>query len=920
MGTHLYALLAWASLSAGGLLAADVPEPVKPARAATFTPELAIAVRRPGDIRLSPNGKRLAFTVTRPPKGATAGQEIWMLDVVTRRHWKFAHSAKSDRMPRWSPDGSRLAFLSDRGERAQVYLIPNDGGEAEALTEAETAVNSFEWSPDGRHIAFLAAEPPTAEEKQREKDKDDARVVDAHDKPVRLWVIEVGNKKVRKVTEGAANVESLCWAPAGDRLFVAISAHPRTLDTKPRVYTVALAAGTMREIHAPAGPIGDLQVSPDGKYLSFTAARGDGPILHDLFVLPVGGGEPRNLTAATLDRPMFATAWRKDGRLLAVTADGFRVRCLTVATDGACEPVDGLTVSAVGRVAWADTGLLAFVGQTATELPEIYLMPSGDRAERVTDFNAAFRDVGLVRPELIRYPSFDGAEVEAVLYRPRDSGAGGRAPLFVHVHGGPTGAFGDSFDAWAQLLAARGYAVLCPNVRGSTAYGWSIVVKNRADWGGGDFKDVMAGVDYLIGRGVADPDRLAIGGWSYGGYMAAWAITQTPRFKAAVVGACMSDLASEFGTEDIGTAGYDRWFNGVPYEKADTYASRSPVTFVRNARTPALILHGENDTTDPIGQAQQFYRGLRHYGVPCEFVTYPREGHGNREEKHQIDVLRRLVRWCDLHVKGTAGPPVFVRGNLIAWCIVPFDAKNRSPAERAAMVKRLGFTKVAYDWREKHVADFEDEIAQYRRHGIEYFAFWGTHEKAFDLFARYDMHPQIWQTLDSPDAPTQDERVERSVKRLLPIVERTAKMKCRLGLYAHGGWGGEPDNLVAVCRALREKHGAEHVGIVYNLHHGHGHIDDFAAVLGRMKPYLLCLNLNGMSASGPQILPLGTGEADVRLFKVIAESGYTGPVGIIGHSNDDVELRLRDNLDGLDWILPQLAGSPPGPRPAFRTR
>jgi Xylose isomerase-like TIM barrel len=269
---------------------------------------------------------------------------------------------------------------------------------------------------------------------------------------------------------------------------------------------------------------------------------------------------------------------------------------------------------------------------------------------------------------------------------------------------------------------------------------------------------------------------------------------------------------------------------------------------------------------------------------------------------------------------GATTPQVFARENLVAWCIVPFDGKNRGPAERAAMVKRLGFTKVAYDWRDKHVADFEEEIAQYRRHGIEYFAFWGTHEKAFDLFAKYDLHPQIWQTLESPAAATQAERVERAVERLLPLVNRTARLKCRLGLYAHGGWGGEPDNLVAVCRALREKHRADHVGIVYNLHHGHKHIDDFAAVLARMKPYLLCLNLNGMSAAGPQILPLGAGEADVRLFKAIASSGYTGPVGIIGHTNDDVEQRLRDNLDGLDWILPQLAGNPPGPRPAYRTR
>jgi len=265
-------------------------------------------------------------------------------------------------------------------------------------------------------------------------------------------------------------------------------------------------------------------------------------------------------------------------------------------------------------------------------------------------------------------------------------------------------------------------------------------------------------------------------------------------------------------------------------------------------------------------------------------------------------------------------PSLFRRDNLVAWCIVPFDAKNRAPAERAAMVKRLGFTKVAYDWRNAHVPTFEEEILQYRKHGLEYFAFWGTHEKAFVLFAKYDLHPQIWQTLPSPNAATQEERVAAAVTQILPLVERTAQLKCKLGLYNHGGWGGEPENLVAVCKRLRERHKADHVGIVYNLHHGHGHIKDFAQALAEMKPYLLCLNLNGMNTAGPQILPLGSGEQDVPLLKTIRDSGYRGPLGIIGHTSDDVELRLRDNLDGLDWIVPQLDGKPAGPRPKYRTR
>ncbi|MGE3809107.1 MAG: sugar phosphate isomerase/epimerase [Gemmataceae bacterium] len=265
-------------------------------------------------------------------------------------------------------------------------------------------------------------------------------------------------------------------------------------------------------------------------------------------------------------------------------------------------------------------------------------------------------------------------------------------------------------------------------------------------------------------------------------------------------------------------------------------------------------------------------------------------------------------------------PDVFRRDNLVAWCIVPFDGKNRGPAERAAMVKQLGFTRVAYDWRDKHVPTFEQEILEYKKHGIDLFAFWGTHDKAFDLFAKYELHPQIWQTLGSPGGATQEDRVEAAAKQLLPLVKRTAAMKCKLGLYNHGGWGGEPDSMVAVCKLLRERHRADHVGIVYNLHHGHGHIKDFKEALERMKPYLLCLNLNGMNSNGPKILQLGAGEHDVALLKTIRASGYRGPIGIIGHTNDDVQDRLRDNLDGLDWILPQLEGKEAGPRPKYRTR
>lgn len=267
--------------------------------------------------------------------------------------------------------------------------------------------------------------------------------------------------------------------------------------------------------------------------------------------------------------------------------------------------------------------------------------------------------------------------------------------------------------------------------------------------------------------------------------------------------------------------------------------------------------------------------------------------------------------------------PLFDRQNIVAWCIVPFDSVNRGPAERARMVKELGITKVAYDWRAPHVPQFEQEILEYRRHGIEYFAFWNAHEDAFRLFEKHGLHPQIWYTAPSPkEAATQEERIRQAAAQIRPRVERARELGCQFGLYNHGNWGGEPENLVAVCEYLREKHGLGNVGIVYNLHHGHAHVDRFAAALAAMKPHLLCLNLNGMARDGDQrgmkIQPLGQGELDPTLLKAIADSGYRGPIGIIGHTMDDVELRLRDNLDGLDWLVAQLSGKPAGPKPQPR--
>ncbi len=264
----------------------------------------------------------------------------------------------------------------------------------------------------------------------------------------------------------------------------------------------------------------------------------------------------------------------------------------------------------------------------------------------------------------------------------------------------------------------------------------------------------------------------------------------------------------------------------------------------------------------------------------------------------------------------------FDKSNLAAWCIVPFDAKKRSPEARAEMVARMGITKIAYDWRQEHVPEFEREILAYQKNGIEFFAFWGVHDEALRLFAHHGLHPQLWVMLRE-QGQTQDEKIKSAAVALLPILEKAQTIGSQVAIYNHGGWGGEPENMVAVCEHLKAQHAVENVGIVYNLHHGHSHLDRLPAAIELMKPWLLCFNLNGMDIDGDtkgrKILPLGAGNQDVKVLRQIRASGYSGPIGILNHTNEDAEGRLLDNLDGLNWILPQLDDAKPGEKPKYRT-
>ena len=607
-----------------------------------LTLDQAIDHRELSDLQFSPDGKHVAFCVQEPPTATkTAQRHIWMFDTDTRTLRQWTNSTKTEHTPRWSPDGTTLAFLSDREENTQIWTMAANGGEAIKLTTGKNAIEAFRWSRDGKQIAFLAAEPRSAEEEKKQKDQDDARVVDVDRKPTRVWIVDIASKAAKKITSGTWNFHDLDWID-GKRLLAIGTEHPaderRGLE---RLTSIDVEGGAIEPIHAPRGPFGRIRVSPGGSTVAFVGSPEDGPEAHDLFTLPISARQSKNLTGTMKDRPVLGFQWMNDADFAVLFQNGFHTEL--VATGGTQRWLvsdDSLDVS---TFAVSPQGKVVYVAESAVTPQELWA-----DGKVVSHFNDGLKAAALERPELFRYQSFDGTQIESALFRGSGASRETAQPLVVMVHGGPTGAWRNRFDGLTQLLVARGYSVMQPNIRGSLGYGHKFVTANKGDWGGGDFKDVMAGVDDLVKRKIADPNRLAIAGWSYGGYMAEWAITQTGRFKAAIAGAGMSDLATEFGTE-AGPA-YDEWFFGTPYENLAGFQKSSPIVYIKNARTPTLILQGENDTTDPISQSQMLYRGLKRYNVPAEFVVYPREPHGLRERNHIADRYRRSLDWIEKYL------------------------------------------------------------------------------------------------------------------------------------------------------------------------------------------------------------------------------------------------------------------------------
>ena len=628
-----------------------------------FTIEDYFRIQAVDSPQISPDGRRVAYVIrTSDKKENRELANIHLVDVNSGESFRLTAGPKHDHSPRWSPDGKQIAFVSDRKEKPQIWLIRPDGGEAEVLTDSKSGVQGLAWSPDGKRIAYRAADAPSKDEEEKKKKKDDARVADRDLKMSHLWVIDLAEKKAKRLTRGRYHVTEFAWSPDGKRIACAFSPTPLADDGwKADIAVVPATGGRRTALVRQPGFNGSPRWSPDGKQIAFVSQGGvdDRLAVQQIWLVPARGGKARNLTPKEEDLQGGLT-WSPDGRSGYYTVGrgvATQVHRLSVSS-GRTEPavagedvVGGFSLSKDGKAA-------AFVLQNGKTPPQVCVsaLPRGV-PRPVTHINPHLTQYRLGRKETVRWTSDDGLEIEGLLIKPVGYRRGKRYPLLVSVHGGPTGAFLNTFDPGPPrpyplaVFAERGYAVLLPNPRGSVNYGDAFKRANYRDWGGGDYRDIMTGVDAMISRGIADPDRLGMMGWSYGGYMTAWAVTQTDRFEAVSVGAGVANLYSMYGSNDI--SGYLlAFFGAVPWRDPEEYARHSALTFVDQVKSPVLIQHGERDVRVPFTQALEFHQALKDRKIQTELVIYPRQGHGLGEPRLVMDAMQRNLDWFDRWVLG----------------------------------------------------------------------------------------------------------------------------------------------------------------------------------------------------------------------------------------------------------------------------
>jgi dipeptidyl aminopeptidase/acylaminoacyl peptidase len=617
-----------------------------------------------GEVQIASQGKGVVFVVTTPNLDSNVlDSNLWYLDPSTGDNYPLTQAPKRDWHPRWSPDGQRVAFLSDRGEKTNIWLMTPGKGEGRQVTDIEGGMQSFAWLPDGSGFVFSMTDPKTEEEERREEDQDDPILVDKNFKYARLYRIALNEDEPELLTKDDYHINSFDVAPNGEHVVFSRQPTPKVPDG--RLYSdlslLDMKTGVIRDLVSHPGLDIDPSFSPDGSWVAFVSMAGKADWIGNYYVYIVGrdGSGLRNLSQSFDERVGGKPVWSRDASHIYFMGnehgDG-RIWSLEVAS-GQVEPAGafdrGQTVNAFDLA--EDDGLV-FSASAPNSPAEIFQASLGaTEAGKLTNINVAYKGSKFGKTELVTYESHDGLELEGYLVKPVGYQEGRRYPLLVIVHGGPSGVFSSAFSPRrgaypVHAFSEEGYLVFMPNPRGSGGYGEEFRRSNFKDWGYGDYQDIMTGVDVLIERGLADSERMGVMGWSYGGFMTSMIVTKTSRFKAASVGAGVTNPYSFYETTDIPEF-MEAYFGGKPWEPETDYLRHAAVHHAGNAKTPTLIQHGKEDVRVPLPQGEAFYRALKKVGVEVEMVIYPRTPHGLREPKLIRDALERNLQWFAKWVK-----------------------------------------------------------------------------------------------------------------------------------------------------------------------------------------------------------------------------------------------------------------------------
>lgn len=642
-----------------------------------MTPQDMTRIRFVSDPQLSPDGRQVAFVVTMLSEDKDEYlSNIWVVDTAGGAPRRFTTGPKRDTALRWSPDGARLAFVSEREaqQKAQLYVMPANGGEPTRLTALPNGVTSPVWSPDNTRLACVSRvggwqEPEDEAERQKSKP---ARVISAlkykyngegftYDRRPHIFVVSAAGGPSQQLTDGDFADADPTWSPESTSIAFTSARHAdRDYDNAADVWLVSATGGEPRRLTDTAGPVSVPVFAPDGRTIAFLGHR----YRHDagrnmrLCTVPVTGGRPTCLTP-DLDRTCalffasIAPQWSANGTWITFAVeDQGDVPVYRVRAAGGTVPERIITgarqVTGVSRS--QDGTLLAFSAADPVTPPEVFLChANGTDEKQLTDLNHEWKaEVALSRPERLRYERA-GYALDCWVIKPFGYAPGQRYPALLNIHGGPHTQYGHTFFDEFQVYAGAGYAVIYTNPRGSQGYGEAFTRAVHGDWGGGDFADVMAGVDEALRQcHFIDPDRLGVMGGSYGGFLTSWIVGHTHRFKAACSERAVNSVSTLFGTSDIGVSFLETQSGALPWENLQWYSEHSPLTYAQHITTPLLILHAEDDLRCPIEQAEQLFAVLKRLRQEVLFVRFPDENHEMSRAgtpRHRLERYRYLLDW-----------------------------------------------------------------------------------------------------------------------------------------------------------------------------------------------------------------------------------------------------------------------------------